>query len=114
MAKFQPGRSGNPKGRPKGARNLASQFLEEVNAPADGLPMSNLQAAMKAYVSKAVAGDLRAVRDMMDRLWKLEVERNAASEQAIAFSDTDREVIAEIHRRLNYASVQNEPTEPPV
>jgi hypothetical protein len=42
MAKFQPGRSGNPNGRPKGARNLATQFLEEVNAPAAGMPMSNL------------------------------------------------------------------------
>jgi hypothetical protein len=47
MAKFAPGRSGNPRGRPKGARNLATQFLEEVNAPASGLPISNLQAASR-------------------------------------------------------------------
>jgi hypothetical protein len=100
MANFAPGRSGNPRGRPKGARNLATQFLEEVNAPASGLPISNLQAAIKAQVARAIAGDMRAMKDMMDRLWKLEVERSAALDRAVNFSDADREVIAEIHRRL--------------
>lgn len=101
MGKFEAGRSGNPKGRPKGSRNLATQFLEEVNAPASGMPISNLQAAIKAQVSKAIAGDVRAVKDMLDRVWKLEIERSAALERAIPFTDADREVIAEIHRRLD-------------
>jgi hypothetical protein len=100
MAKFQPGRSGNPKGRPKGARNLATQFLEEVNAPATGKAMSNLQAAIKAQVARAIAGDVRAVKDMLDRVWKLELERSAALDRAINFGEADREVIGEIHRRL--------------
>jgi hypothetical protein len=111
MAKFQPGRSGNPNGRPKGARNLATQFLEEVNAPAAGMPMSNLQAAIKAQVSKAIAGDLRALKDVLDRVWKLEVERSAAFERAIPFNDADREVIAEIHRRLGLTAVQPDAAE---
>jgi hypothetical protein len=100
MAKFQPGRSGNPGGRPKDSRNLATQFLEEMNAPASGLAMSNLQAAIKAQIGKAIAGDLRAIKDVMDRVWKLEVERSAALDRAINFNDADREAIAEIHRRL--------------
>ena len=112
MARFQAGRSGNPKGRPKGSRNLATQFLEEVNAPASGLPISNLQAAIKAQVSKAIAGDVRALKDMFDRVWKLEMERSAALDRAINFNDADREVIAEIHRRLSLPAVQPDPAEP--
>jgi hypothetical protein len=101
VSKFRPGRSGNPRGRPKGARNVATQFLEEMNAPASGMAISNLEAVIKAQASKAVAGDLRAIRDVLDRMWKLEMERSAASERAIPFNDADREVIAEIHRRLS-------------
>ena len=112
MARFQPGRSGNPKGRPRGARNLATQFLEEVNAPASGLPISNLQAAIRAQVSKAIGGDVRAVKDILDRMWKLELERSAALERAIPFTDADREVIAEIHRRLDVQA--DAPAEPDV
>ena len=113
MAKFQPGKSGNPKGRPRGSRNLATHFLEEVNAPAQGSaePMSKLQAAIRAQVSKAIGGDVRAVKDMLDRVWKLEIERSAALDRAINFGDADREVIAEIHRRL--APVQPDAMEPP-
>jgi len=113
MTKFQPGRSGNPRGRPKGSRNLASQFLEEVNAPASGLAMSNLQAAIRTQVSKAIAGDVRAVKDVLDRALKLEMERSAALDRAINFNDADREVIAEIHRRLVYPAVQPDAAESP-
>lgn len=100
MAKFQTGKSGNPGGRPKGARNLKTQFLEEVNAPENSEPESGskLQAAIKAQIAKAVQGDIRAIRDVMERVEKWEVERSR--ERAPDFTDADREVIAEIHRRL--------------
>ena len=100
MTQFQTGKSGNPRGRPKGARNLKSQFLEAVNAPETGEPESGskLQAAIKAQIAKAVQGDIRAIRDVMERVEKWEVERSG--ERAPNFTEADREVIAEIHRRL--------------
>ncbi|HEX4159986.1 MAG TPA: DUF5681 domain-containing protein [Rhizomicrobium sp.] len=100
MAKFQPGRSGNPGGRPRGSRNLATQFLAEVNAPKDDSPeaVSKLQAAIKAQIAKAVDGDIRAIRDVMERVEKWEAERS--HERVPPFTEADREVIAEIHRRL--------------
>ena len=101
MAKFETGKSGNPRGRPKGARNLRTQFLEEVNAPENSEPeaISKLQAAIKAQIGKALQGDIRAIRDVMERVEKWEAERSS-SERAPRFTDADREVIAEIHRRL--------------
>ena len=60
MGKFPPGHSGNPRGRPKGARNLAAQILAEANATLDAQQISKLEAAIKTLVDKAVAGDQRA------------------------------------------------------
>jgi predicted phage terminase large subunit-like protein len=61
MVQFRPGKSGNPRGRPKGARNLATQYLAEVHAPENEKPeaRSKLQAAIKAQIAKAVDGDKR-------------------------------------------------------
>ncbi len=100
MAKFTPGKSGNPRGRPKGARNLAAQYLAEINAPSNNEPeaISKLQATIRAQVSKALEGDLRAIRDVIERAEKLEAARSA--ERGPNFTDSDREAIAEIQRRL--------------
>jgi hypothetical protein len=101
MAKFEAGKSGNPKGRPKGARNLRTQYLDEVNSPETSEPesASKLQAAIRAQIEKAVQGDIRAIRDVMERVEKWEVERNSR-ERGPNFTEADREVIAEVHRRL--------------
>jgi hypothetical protein len=105
MGKFEVGRSGNPKGRPKGARNLRTQFLEEVNAPESSEPEAGtkLQAAIKAQIGKALQGDIRAIRDVMERVEKWEAERHS-SERTPKFTDADREVITEIHQRLALSS----------
>jgi hypothetical protein len=106
MTRFSSGRSGNPRGRPKGSRNLSTQFLAEVNAPAGGgvQAMTKLQAAIKAHVGKALEGDIRAIRDVMERVEKWEIDKSA--ERAPPFTEADREVIAEVHRRLSPPSAQ--------
>ena len=106
MPKFQPGQSGNPKGRPKGARNVATQYLAEANAPAEGTPMTKLQAAIAAQFEKAMGGDLRAVRDMVEQVLKAELARSAEAE--MSFTDADREVIAAIYRRMTAVSPETE------
>jgi hypothetical protein len=100
MGKFPPGHSGNPRGRPKGARNLAAQFLAEANATADAQQISKLEAAIKALVDKAVRGDQRATQLVIDRVERAEASLREAVERGVSFSEADREVIAEIHRRL--------------
>ena len=44
-------------------------------------------------------GNIRAIRDVMERVEKWEVERNSR-ERGPNFTEADREVIAEVHRRL--------------
>ena len=65
-SRFKPGTSGNPKGRPKGVRNLKDDLRDElgelivVNDGNAERTISRQRAFIKALVDQAVAGDLRA------------------------------------------------------
>ena len=108
MPRFPPGQSGNPKGRPKGARGVTQQFLAEVARRAEGqgddeMPVSKLQALIRAQVDKAVKGDTRAMEKVLERVEALDAKLEAANAAppAYAFTQEDRETIAEIWRRLS-------------
>ena len=64
--RFQPGRSGNPHGRPKKRRSLTDDFLAELARliradDGDGeVQISKQQALVKKVVATALNGDLRA------------------------------------------------------
>lgn len=59
-SKFQPGKSGNPKGRPKGSKNKNKRLMDAL---AKDLP--KLVAATK---KKALQGDTAALRLLLERL----------------------------------------------
>src|SRR6266446_4029707 len=64
--RFKPGQSGNPKGRPKHARNLKTEFLEElgevirVREGDREMKISKQRAFVKALIAAAIKGDMRA------------------------------------------------------
>jgi hypothetical protein len=58
---FEPGQSGNPNGRPKGARNKATALAEQL---LDG----EMDALLRKLVEKAKEGDTAALRLCLDRL----------------------------------------------
>src|SRR5262245_15858920 len=64
---FRPGQSGNPRGRPKGQKNLVTTFAEALNEklPVRGKNgrrrwLSKLQAMCEVMINKAVGGDPKA------------------------------------------------------
>ena len=65
--RFRPGTSGNPRGRPKGARNLAtvvaSTLAERVVVTENGCRkrITKLEAAVKQLVNRAASGEARAM-----------------------------------------------------
>lgn len=69
--RFQKGRSGNPKGRPKGGQNLATVLARELAEPVTitergrQRKITKLQASVKQLVNRAATGDHRAMQLLM-------------------------------------------------
>ncbi len=90
---FRPGQSGNPKGRPKGARNRASMAraaLEQtiaVKTNGKRRKMTVREAAFRRLAEKAGAGDLKALHYLL----ALENDEHPpASEQLDAHTSPER------------------------
>ena len=71
--RFKPGQSGNPSGRPKGARNAITIAIEEL---LDG----EAEALTRKAIDLAKAGDMQALRLCMDRLAPPRKDRHIAIE----------------------------------
>lgn len=74
--RFKPGKSGNPKGRPKGAKNRATLLEEVVNVRiqvsenGQRKNVTKLEAGYIQLANKAASGDLQAIKilnEMYDR-----------------------------------------------
>ena len=69
---FKPGKSGNPRGRPKGSLNaatvLGNMLREKVTVTQNGRrkSLSKFEALMKQQVNKAAAGDTHAFKVIMN------------------------------------------------
>jgi hypothetical protein len=76
--RFQPGRSGNPRGRPKGTRNLATDLTRlltkriPVREDGETRHVSRQEAVLLRLYSKGVQGDVRAIMSLFTMLMKLE------------------------------------------
>ena len=69
--RFKPGKSGNPKGRPKGSANLATDLSaelgEQITVREGGRPrrISKQRALIKSLMAKALQGDVRATTALL-------------------------------------------------
>jgi len=83
-SRFKPGQSGNPKGRPKGTKNLATDLREELSSripvKEDGMErrISKQRALIKTLSAKALKGDMQAIKTLVSLLER--VFRNEPSE----------------------------------
>ena len=65
---FQPGKSGNPKGRPKGSKNQLTLLREAVRDKAEDLVLSNFTDVVEATIELAKQGDATALKILWDRI----------------------------------------------
>jgi hypothetical protein len=81
---FNPGQSGNPKGRPKGAKNLVAVLQIELNTRVavtengKRKAITKREAVAKQLVNKAAAGDPRALPILLNELRLCEGQGSAA------------------------------------
>lgn len=64
---WKPGQSGNPKGKPKGARHFSTLIREAIQKVAEGDDEPADILIVKQLVDKAKKGDLQAIDRVIDR-----------------------------------------------
>ena len=73
---FKKGQTGNPKGRPKGAKNIKTELAEELQEKIvvreDGkrIVVSKQRAIIKSLEAKALKGDTRAANALLNLAYK--------------------------------------------
>jgi hypothetical protein len=94
QSQFKPGKSGNPMGRPKGTKDLATDLREElsqmIQVTENGKPqrISKQRAVLKALSAKAVKGDTRAIGIILNLLPSVEqAEKELDETQTLSKSD---------------------------
>jgi len=102
-SRFQKGRSGNPKGRPKGSKNFASIVLaalnESVIANENGRRkrITKLEAAVKQLVNRAAAGEPRPLNLLLSLAQAVEPKADAA--EAPLSNEADQELMRQLYAR---------------
>jgi hypothetical protein len=102
---FKPGQSGNPKGRPKGIKNLNTDLEEElgqkilVTEAGTQLETTKQRAMIKSLFAKALNGDVRASGVLINLILGLEQARISA-QSADAMSDEDLAILEAFKQRI--------------
>jgi hypothetical protein len=120
--RFKPGQSGNPKGKPKGAKNLASIVDGAINEKmvvtenGKSRKVSKLEIAVKQLVNKAALGDQKALAQLLPLVQIIEGRAEADMSSTPILAEVDTLVMAHIEERyrqsvLQELTKQNEQTE---
>ncbi|HEY6356619.1 MAG TPA: DUF5681 domain-containing protein [Vicinamibacterales bacterium] len=107
--RFQKGRSGNPKGRPKGTRNLKTDLAEElqtkiiVSEAGVRRNISKQRAVVKSLIAKALRGEAKAIHQLVELVLRL-MPQDQGADAIDPLSADDLAIIAmheeRVRRRL--------------
>ena len=104
--RFEPGRSGNPRGRPPGSKNLSSLLQKALDEPAVVVEnnrrrrIAKREAIVTQFVNQSAKGDLKATQLLLSILLDLESRAEPGSADADIITEADQQIIKRIRARL--------------
>jgi hypothetical protein len=113
--RFSKGQSGNPRGRPKESKNLATLLKEALNEPVivaengGRRKITMREAIIKQLVKRSATADLRATKILLDLVRDIEgrseegrrePEGEPGSAETRAFTEVDKKVIEQLRARF--------------
>ena len=102
---FKPGQSGNPNGRPKGARNLKTDLADELQERivlregGERRTVSKQRAMLKRLMERALNGDTRAASLIINMAARF-LDQTEDEEHATPLAETDLEILEAYEARL--------------
>ncbi|GAB5504388.1 DUF5681 domain-containing protein [Pyruvatibacter sp.] len=103
--RFKKGQSGNPKGRPKGGKNLKTDILEELAeriAVQEGGKVKKItkqRAMVKSLVAKGIKGDAKTTTSLFAMVFKMLGDEIDANED-LQPTASDLEILERFEERL--------------
>lgn len=103
--RFKPGQSGNPKGRPKGSKNLATELQQQlrkmVTITVDGKPkrMTVQEVIARRLANDSMKGTTKAI-ELLIKLASAKPDEGAAKDAAKETELPDKDALRRIHKRI--------------
>ena len=104
--RFELGRSGNPRGRPGGSKNLLTLLNEALKEPVIVVEngrrrkIAKRQAIITQLVNRSAKADLKAIQILLTMLRDIEARADPGSADPAAFAEADQQIIQRIRARL--------------
>ena len=105
--RFAKGQSGNPRGRPPGAKSFTTLLDEALNervlvAENGGRrKVSKRQAIVTQLVNRAATADFRAMKMLLDFARDTERQTEPASPESAAFTEAEQRVLEQLKARFS-------------
>ena len=104
--RFKPGQSGNPRGRPKGTKNLKTDLAEELGEKIEiregerSRKVSKQRALIKSQTNKAIKGDTRAAAFLGSMMMRLLDTGEGGEEVEEIFTEGERDILGAFQERM--------------
>jgi Family of unknown function (DUF5681) len=105
-SRFEPGQSGNPRGRPPGSKNLSSLLKKALDEPVIVVEnnrrrkIAKRQAIITQFVNRCAKGDFKSTQLLLNILRDLESRAESGSADADKVTEADQQIIERIKARL--------------
>jgi transcriptional regulator NrdR family protein len=105
--RFAKGQSGNPRGRPCGAKNFTTLLEEALHEPVTVTEnggrrkVSKRQAIITQLVNRSATADFRALKLLFDIVRDIERQTEPASPETAEFSEADEKVLEQLRSRFS-------------